>query len=54
MGEWVTRGALALVPLLLAGLVTLAWQNANSLTELRTRMAHVEQELDYLRGHAKD
>lgn len=52
MGEWVTRGALALVPVLLAALVTLAWNNANSLTELRTRMAHVEQELGYLRDRA--
>lgn len=52
MGDWVGKAAIALVPLLLAGLVTLAWNNAHSLTELRTRVSHLEQEVSYLRDRA--
>lgn len=52
MGDWIAKGALAIVPLLLAALVTLAWQNGTALTELRTRIVHLEKEVGYLRDHA--
>jgi hypothetical protein len=38
--------AIALIPLTLGALVTVAWQNSHSLTELRTEVEHITVDLE--------
>lgn len=47
--SWISKLFIALIPVLLAALVTIAWQNSHTLTVLTHRIERNERETQHLR-----
>ena len=48
--DWLVKIIIALVPVLFAALVTLAWQNSHALTRLSTRVDLLDRDMTQLLG----
>lgn len=54
LSDWFSKGIVALIPIMLGALTTLAWQNSHGINAIGVRLEAHQREIDYNRRLIED